>query len=310
MYFGGGTPSLFHPASIQRVLDHPALSEVEEITLEVNPGTVEYHSLEDYVKAGVNRVSLGVQSLHDHFLKALGRIHSVRDAYTAVEEAKQSGFRSINLDLMYGLPHQSVGQAMRGLDKLIQQEPDHISWYQLTIEPNTQFYSAPPTVASDDQLADMADLGLEKLTAAGYERYEISAYARPGHRCSHNMNYWRFGDYIGIGAGAHGKITNTDGSILRTRKKRQPDSYMSDQAGLVQEVPRAELPVEFMMNVLRLRDGANEEHFANTTGLSIEVIEPVLIRLREEGLMHVDRIQLTERGYEGLNAVVERFMEI
>ncbi len=308
VYFGGGTPSLFQPASFERILNHPALAHVQEVTMEANPGVRECGAFESYRAAGINRVSIGVQSLHDASLRKLGRIHSAADARVAVQQALTSGLRSVNVDMMYGLPDQTFDMAMHDLDALIDLEPTHISWYQLTIEPNTLFSHRPPTLASDDVRADISDAGLERLTAAGYRQYEVSAYAKPGFKCCHNLNYWRFGDYLGIGAGAHGKVTLNNGSIVRTQKTRRPETYLDEVKTSANPIKRAELPVEFMMNALRLCDGVDTNHFSRATGLASGALEPTLSNLRAEGLMRPDRLALTAFGFNYLNSVIARFL--
>ena len=310
VYFGGGTPSLFRPDSFAKILEHPALQNVSEVTMEANPGALECGSFAEYRRAGINRVSIGVQSLNPESLRKLGRIHSPDEAANAVEHAKKAGFHSVNVDMMFGLPDQSITMAMSDLDRLIAFETEHISWYQLTIEPNTVFGKRPPTVASDDDRADMSDAGLDRLATAGYRQYEVSAFAiETGEfECRHNVNYWQFGDYLGVGAGAHGKVTLENGSILRTQKTRRPEDYMGDQKTLSRDIDRDELPVEFMMNVLRLNDGVDNGHFAWRTGLSLQELEPALSQSREENLVDPGRISLTDFGRSHLNSVVERFL--
>lgn len=310
VYFGGGTPSLFRPDSFAKILEHRALLDVSEVTMEANPGALECGSFDDYRGAGINRVSIGVQSLNPDSLRKLGRIHSPDEASTAVERAIKSGFDSVNVDMMFGLPDQSLDMAMRDLDQLITLKTEHISWYQLTIEPNTVFGKQPPKVASDDERADMSDAGLERLAKAGYRQYEVSAFAiETGEfECRHNVNYWQFGDYLGIGAGAHGKVTLNDGSIVRTQKTRRPEDYMRNQKTRTRVVERDELPVEFMMNVLRINHGVENSHFSCRTGLSLQQLKPTLTQLREENLIESNRISLTDFGRNHLNSVVERFL--
>lgn len=310
VYFGGGTPSLFRPDSFARILAHPALQNVLEVTMEANPGALECGSFADYQRAGINRVSIGVQSLDPDSLTNLGRIHSPDEARSAVKQARKAGIDSVNVDMMFGLPNQSIDMAMNDLDQLIALETEHISWYQLTIEPNTVFGKRPPTVASDDDRAEMSDEGLERLAKAGFRQYEVSAFAadKDGFECRHNVNYWRFGDYLGIGAGAHGKVTQDNGTIIRTQKTRRPEDYIGNQKTLTKEIGRDELPVEFMMNVLRMNDGVDNGHFTCCTGLSCQALEPALSRSRDEKLIDPDRISLTDYGLNHLNSVVERFL--
>lgn len=310
IYFGGGTPSLFRPDSFARMLEHPALQDVREVTMEANPGALECGSFDDYRQAGITRVSIGVQSLNQDSLIKLGRIHSPEEARAAVAKACEADFHSVNVDMMFGLPNQSVEMAMNDLDALIKLETKHISWYQLTIEPNTVFGKRPPPVASDDKRADMSDEGLERLRDAGYRQYEVSAFAANSgeFECRHNVNYWRFGDYLGIGAGAHGKVTLDDGTIVRTQKTRRPEDYMRDQKTLSTELDRSELAVEFMMNALRMNEGVKNCQFIRSTGLSLQALEPVLSQSRAENLIEPDRISLTDLGRNHLNSIVERFL--
>ena len=231
IFFGGGTPSLFSGEGIARTLEyvrgHFELAADAEITLEANPGAVDAGHFAAYRAAGVNRLSIGVQSFDEAMLERLGRIHSTQEAREALQIARKAGFDNCNLDLMFGLPGQSRAMAMEDLQQAIELQPEHLSWYQLTLEPNTAFYAAPPAGLPDDEhLAEISETGLELLGASGYRQYEVSAHARPGHACRHNLNYWQFGDYIGIGAGAHGKLTLPDGSIVRRRKQRHPQRYM------------------------------------------------------------------------------------
>ena len=310
VYFGGGTPSLFSPNSFERLLSHPLLNTVEEVTMEANPGAVEYQSLTDYQTAGITRLSLGVQSLHDDSLKRLGRIHNAQEARAAIEAALYAGFKSVNLDMMYGLPNQSMEDAIDDLEQLLAYGSEHISWYELTIEPNTVFAKFPPHRASEIRREEMSIQGLLLLSKFGYIGYEVSAFTQSFQEtaCRHNLNYWRFGDYLGIGAGAHGKITGSDGKVTRTRKSKPPVSYMKQPNSHKQEISNEDLPVEFMMNVLRLRNGVQESYFEKRTGLKLKTVNEPLTRCREEGLIERNRIALTDRGWHLLNSVVERFL--
>ncbi|WP_105188254.1 radical SAM family heme chaperone HemW [Pseudoalteromonas sp. T1lg48] len=317
IFIGGGTPSLLSGEALQTLLDGvrklTPLADNAEITLEANPGTVEAGRFSDYVKAGVNRISIGVQSMQQDKLKALGRIHSADEARRAAEQAHQVGLRSFNLDLMHGLPGQSIDDALGDLRQVIALNPPHISWYQLTIEPNTQFYSKPPTLPEDDTLWQIQELGQELLREAGYQQYEISGYAKPGHQCQHNLNYWRFGDYIGIGCGAHGKITKPDGSIIRTEKVKHPRGYMDLTKPYLYrqwEVTNDERPFEFMMNRLRLAEPCPLEEFQEYTGLDISQIEAQLQAAQQQGLLSRDstHIRVTERGHRYLNELLEMFV--
>ena len=317
IFIGGGTPSLFGGASIARLLEGVAqrtgLAPDVEVTLEANPGTAEAARFADYLAAGVNRLSIGVQSLADARLKALGRIHSAAEARSAYQMARAAGFDNINLDLMYGLPGQTQTAALDDLDKLIALRPEHISWYQLTLEPNTLFHHRPPRLPDEDVLVDMMEAGLGALAGAGYERYEISAYARDGRRCRHNLNYWHFGDYLGIGAGAHGKSSGPGRRIRRRGKQRRPAAYMASAAtGAVASerlLAPGELAVEFFLNAMRLTDGVPVEQFEARTGLAMPVIAQPLARARELGLMLDDprRLQPSPLGLRFLNDLLALF---
>ena len=308
VYFGGGTPSLFSPRAFGRLLDAFALPDDVEVTMEANPGTVETAgAVADYARAGVNRVSLGVQSFDDGHLRRLGRIHDGGEAWRAAGAVRAAGFAEFNIDLMFGLPGQTVAGALADLEGAVTLAPDHVSWYQLTIEPRTEFARRPPELPGTDALADIAEAGQAFLADHGYERYEVSAYARPGSRCRHNLNYWTFGDYLGIGAGAHGKLTGARG-VVRTAKARQPRLYLKDPSPIDTPVDSDALPVEFMMNALRLVDGVTPSRFEERTGLPGTVIGDVVDDLREEGLMAPHRLALTELGYRHLDTVVARFL--
>ncbi|MBR9790007.1 MAG: radical SAM family heme chaperone HemW, partial [Vibrionaceae bacterium] len=237
IFIGGGTPSLISAEGIERLLQGieariPFKPDIE-ITMEANPGTIEAERFAGYRKAGVTRISIGVQSFEQEKLERLGRIHGKDEAVNAAKLAHQIGLNSFNLDLMHGLPDQSIEQALADLDKAIELAPPHLSWYQLTIEPNTMFYYKPPTLPDDDDLWDIFDLGHKKLAAAGYVQYEISGYSKPGFQCQHNLNYWRFGDYLGIGCGSHGKLSFSDGRILRTTKVKHPRGYLAAYQNMV-----------------------------------------------------------------------------
>ena len=307
VYFGGGTPSLFSANSFHRLLNRAELGNVVEATMEANPGTTEHLDFTDYRQAGISRLSLGIQSFNRKHLEALGRIHGPDESHRAVVEALNAGFNSVNLDLMFGLPDQSTEQALADLRTAISYEPQHISWYELTIEPNTVFAKSPPSRTSPDHLAEMGTLGAALLQENGYVQYEVSAFAKPGSECLHNMNYWTFGDYIGIGAGAHGKRT-TESGILRTAKPRMPNSYLKGTPKIESPIAENELPVEFMMNALRLTEGVDESCYSARTGQSFETIRSTIKRLREWDLFHPTRIQLSSKGCNQLNGVVAEFL--
>lgn len=314
VFCGGGTPSLFSPAAFTRLLEFlgPWLTPDAEITMEANPGAVEHHDFRGYRVAGINRLSLGAQSFDAVKLGALGRIHDPDDTRTAFRAARAAGFDNINLDLMYGLPGQTAEEALADLRAAADLEPEHLSWYQLTIEPKTEFARRPPVLASESVLADMEEAGLHFIAGQGYHRYEVSAFARPGRVCRHNLTYWTFGDYAGIGAGAHGKRTRVDDTgvvIERIAKASQPRLYLADPAA-GQHLPVApeDRPFEFVMNALRLVEGVPEERFESATGLPLGVLEPLWSELAGQGLLRRDRLAATPLGYRHLDGVLQRFL--
>lgn len=316
IFFGGGTPSLFKAESIGRVLEaaerHMGFEETVEITLETNPGTAEYHQLEGYRSAGVNRLSFGIQSFNDKHLQALGRIHNSHEALVAYEAARQAGFQNINLDLMHGLPGQTADDACRDLQKAIGLHPEHISWYQLTIEPNTVFYNRPPALPEDEILADIQDAGQTLLQDSGFLQYEVSAYSRVARQSLHNLNYWQFGDYLALGAGAHGKITTPGEGILRYRKTRKPGDYLDPQKPFTagsDHVKHDQQILEFMMNALRLVEGVPRHWFAERTEVADVELAPYLPQLIERGLLedHPHRLQPTPLGLRFLNDTLAVF---
>ncbi len=318
IFMGGGTPSLFSGRAIARVLEAFAaklnFAPDIEITLEANPGTVDAANFRDYRAAGVNRLSIGVQSLDDAMLKRLGRIHGQGDVLRTVEIARSAGFDNLNLDLMYALPQQSEAEAEADLRAAIALAPEHLSYYQLTLEPNTEFAAKPPTIPDDDSAWAMQLAGQALLADAGYAQYEVSAYAQAGRQCRHNRNYWQFGDYLGIGAGAHGKRSASDGIERRARHKL-PRSYQAGAgtATAVQEqrtLETADLPFEFMMNALRLNEGFTAALFEARTGLPMSTIEPKLASLAKRGLIEqVDgHTRPTSLGRAHLNTLVAEFL--
>ena len=320
IFFGGGTPSLFSPDSIARILDgvrqRLPFEAAIETTLETNPGTVEHGRFDGYRAAGVNRISFGVQSFDDEKLRRLGRIHSASDAARAVGEARDAGFDNFNIDLMYALPGQDLAGAARDIEQAIALAPTHISHYQLTIEPNTAFAAQPPVLPDSDAAWDMQEHCQGLLAAAGYAQYEISAYAQDGRRSRHNLNYWQFGDYLGIGAGAHGKITDpASGRIRRRAKQRTPRAYLENAGqprAIASEAMLAapDLPFEYMMNALRLVEGVPMDEFAQRTGLGIGTIAPILADARQRGwLVESDQeLRTTETGQRFLNDVISLFL--
>jgi putative oxygen-independent coproporphyrinogen III oxidase len=294
VFFGGGTPSLFSPDEIARFMEAVrttlTLAPTAEVTLEANPGTVEHGSFAAYRAAGINRVSLGAQSFNERHLEVLGRIHAAGDIERAVDELVSGGIENFNLDLMYGLPEQTIEEALADLERAIALNPTHLSHYQLTLEPGTVFYHRPPTLPDDETAWDMQERCQERLAQAGYAQYEVSGYAREGRRCEHNLNYWRFGDYLGIGAGAHGKITHVSARrVERTARIKQPRTYLMraphERFEEHRQVNAEDLPFEFMLNALRLRDGFDERLFESRTGRSFASIEPILEQAAARGLM-------------------------
>lgn len=315
IFIGGGTPSLLSSEAMQNLLDgvraRLPLAADAEITMEANPGTVEADRFKGYQRAGVNRISIGVQSFSEPKLKRLGRIHDAGEAKRAANLASGLGLRSFNLDLMHGLPDQSLEEALDDLRQAIALNPPHLSWYQLTIEPNTLFASRPPKLPDDDALWDIFEQGDKLLTAAGYQQYETSAYARPDYQCQHNLNYWRFGDYLGIGCGAHGKITFADGRILRTAKTRHPRGYMEGKyLDRQHDVEQADKPFEFFMNRFRLLEAAPRHEFRLYTGLDESVIRPQLDEAiaRDYLVETAEHWQITEHGKLFLNSLLEIFL--
>jgi putative oxygen-independent coproporphyrinogen III oxidase len=294
VFFGGGTPSLFSARTVEAVLatvaDLGLLAREVEVTLEANPGTVDRGSFRQYAAAGVNRVSLGVQSFSDDALKRLGRTHRSRDVWAAIEELYQSGIARFNLDLMYGLPGQTVTEALEDVEDALGAGPEHLSHYQLTLEPNTLFHSRPPAGLPTEDMAWKAfEVCHDRLNAAGYRRYEVSAYARPGGECRHNLNYWEYGDYVGVGAGAHGKRSQPRTErIVRTRKIRNPDIYMTARPPVqeVTEVGGPDRVFEFMLNALRLTGGFDLRAFEIRTGMGADNISPALEEAEARGLVH------------------------
>jgi len=319
IFFGGGTPSLIEPELLAELISQlRALLNLKadtEITLEANPGTAEQQRFHAFREAGINRLSIGIQSFDDNKLTALGRIHSGDEAIRAVEMAQRAGFDSVNLDLMFGLPGQSYDDAKSDLAQALSLSPKHISYYQLTIEPNTAFAHAPPVCPDDDEIWQMQQRGIEQLAKGGFERYEISAYAQRGERCRHNLNYWHFGDYLGIGAGAHAKITSPKPfSVGRRWKRRSPQEYLVNAQGDgrvsgSRVLSRGDLILEFMMNALRLVDGFEESIFVKYTGLSLTDISGPLERATERGMIRHEggRIVPTDRGTDYLNDLLQIF---
>ncbi len=317
IFFGGGTPSLFSAKALGRLLEGverriPFAGDIE-ITLEANPGTFEQEKFAAYRRLGINRLSIGVQSFQAEKLKALGRIHDGDEAVRAADMARAAGFDNFNLDLMHGLPDQSLDDALGDLRIAIAQAPTHLSWYQLTVEPNTVFWNQPPVLPEDDTLWDIQEAGQALLAEHGYAQYEVSAYAQPGRMARHNLNYWTFGDFLGIGAGAHGKLSTPDGRISRTWKTRLPKDYL-DPAKRYSAGERLltadELPFEFLMNVLRLSDGCAAELFSQRTGLPLQQLAEAREQAQRRGLLQADptRLVATREGQLFLNDLLQYFL--
>ena len=318
IFIGGGTPSLLTGAAYTRLLneidDLIGLSDNCEITLEANPGTVETGRFKDYVKAGINRISIGVQSMQNDKLKALGRIHGADEACYAAQQASEAGLNSFNLDLMHGLPGQSLDDALSDLKQIIALSPPHISWYQLTIEPNTQFASKPPTLPQDETLWDIQEQGQALLAQAGYQQYEISGYAKRGFQCQHNLNYWRFGDYLGIGCGAHGKVTDAKtGVITRTEKVKHPRGYMDIIKPYLYkswQVEQDDLAFEFFMNRFRLTEPCPIEDYSALTNQPLQSQQAALSKAINTGLLieKDGHWQVSLKGHRFLNDLLELFV--
>ncbi len=320
VFFGGGTPSLFKPESIARILNgirrHVSVAADAEITLEANPGTVERGRFAEYQAAGITRLSIGVQSFNTRHLETLGRIHSADEAIRAAEEAYAAGLTNFNLDLMYGLPEQNIAQACADVEQALSLEPAHISHYQLTLEPNTLFYTRPPVLPDDELIWQMQQACQALLAENAYAQYEISAYALTGQQCRHNLNYWRYGDYLGIGAGAHGKLTDVpQDRILRLWKLKHPDAYLHAAGtpagiGAVTEIANDDRIFEFMLNRLRLLEGFSALDFESFTGLPFSRIQPALEQMQTRGLLQVTKGQWkpTLRGHTYLNDLQAHFL--
>ena len=318
LFMGGGTPSTFSPPAIQQLLNGirrqvPCQPNLE-ITLEANPGTVDYAKFSGFHSSGITRLSLGIQSFNAGHLQQLGRIHDPQQAHQAIVLAQQAGFSRLNLDLMYGLPQQTPEQAVTDIEQAIAHQPQHISLYQLTLEPNTAFYRHPPTLPTDDSIWESQHRCQQLLAHAGYQQYEVSAYAQPGYACQHNLNYWQFGDYIGIGAGAHSKLTHPSG-IIRHSKHKSPGAFMQragTQAALATEetVTPDQLPLEFLMNALRLPDGFQPELFTQRTGLTQaalrQILQPALARNWID--WQPQQIKTTAQGWHYLDTVLQLFV--
>lgn len=321
VFIGGGTPSLFPPEAIERLLQaldrEIGLLDDAEITLEANPGTVEQARFHGYRAAGVNRLSIGVQSFDSNALRRLGRIHGPDEARQAVQAARRAGFERVNLDLMYALPDQTTAQALADVEAALALEPEHLSHYQLTLEPGTPFHTRPPAGLPDEsRLLALEGACRDRLAAAGFHRYEVSAWARPGEACRHNLNYWRFGDYLGLGAGAHGKISNpVAGDIQREARVRMPGAYMAGagtDAAIAETrtLQNPDIVLEFMMNALRLADGFTRTEWHRHTGRPAALWQATVAEAVADGLLADDgeRVRPTARGWQLLDALLQRFL--
>ncbi|WP_416886349.1 radical SAM family heme chaperone HemW [Marinospirillum sp.] len=338
VFFGGGTPSLMSPAGYARLFDgleRQLIFDADcEVTLEANPSSVEQARFEGYRAAGINRLSIGVQSFQQRQLALLGRVHSSAQAYEAIAAAHQAGFDRVNIDLMHGLPEQSPEGALEDLRTALSLAPSHLSWYQLTLEPNTVFYRQPPVLPEEDILVEIQDAGQALILEAGYQHYEVSAYAKPGQQARHNLNYWTFGDYLGLGAGAHGKLSRWDDQaagglmIERRWKTRQPEAYLArhqssnnlstilakDEQGFLagtEQLSAAQRPIEFMLNALRLAEGVPAALYQARTGLFAQDLSPILDALRARELWTEDpeRLACSPLGWRFLNTVLEPFFQ-
>jgi putative oxygen-independent coproporphyrinogen III oxidase len=309
VFMGGGTPSLFSSEAMASLMDalHVRLNLAAdcEVTLEANPGTTDYEKFAGYRSAGINRLSIGVQSFSNQHLSILGRIHTANEVTEAYYAAREAGFTNINLDLMHGLPDQNPEGALQDLESAITLGPEHISWYQLTLEPNTVFYKRPPTLPDDDTLWEIYERGLECLSAAGYERYEVSAFAKPNRQAKHNLNYWQFGDYLGIGAGAHGKITLPE-AIIRTTKTRMPADYLAGQKSNHRTIDPNDMLLEYLMNTLRMNEGFSISAFSTRTKLPESALDDFLQAAvaREMVTVADGRVMPTYRGLQFLNELL------
>lgn len=317
IFIGGGTPNLITPSSYETLLtclkQHYRFAEDIEITMEANPGAQEHHDFKAFRETGINRLSLGAQSFSDAQLKALGRIHQADDISKVYDNARAGGFDNINIDLMHGLVEQTITEGLLDLQTAIDLKPNHISWYQLTLEPNTVFAKKPPKTTSHEEIAIMEEQGFDLLQTHGYEHYEVSAFAQNNKQCQHNLNYWQFGDYIGLGAGAHGKMTDLKSNkILRTTHFNRPETYLTSHKvfATIKVVPSEELAFEFMLNALRLYKKISYSLFMERTGLPIKHIEYILSDLQKQNLIHHNEhyFALTDLGKQYLNDVVSSFL--
>lgn len=318
IFIGGGTPSLFSAQSYEQLFkglrERLSFSSTIEVTLEANPGSSEAEKFRGFRQAGINRLSIGVQSFNQAHLKSLGRVHNSQEALNAAGFARQAGFDNFNLDLMFGLPQQSLSQSLADIQQALALSPSHLSCYQLTIEPNTLFHHKPPITPDDEALWDMQEQLQAELAKHEYQQYEVSAYSRDNKRCQHNLNYWLFGDYLGIGAGAHAKLTLDNGDVSRAWKIKHPNSYIARDTKIGGEdiVSKQQRPFEFMMNALRVNDGFEIETFTSRCNLSLAVIQPLLDKHLAQGLIELDskRVRPTSFGHNMLNNMLEDYLSL
>ncbi len=315
IFIGGGTPSLFSARAFADLLSAIAklvkLQNNLEITLEANPGTFESTKFSEYRAIGINRLSIGIQSFNNQHLQQLGRVHSAEEALTAIEIAHKAGFSNLNLDLMFGLPRQTNQEMLKDVETAIIMQPSHISFYQLTLEPNTYFHKYPPKLPEDEQLYQGQQQCQQLLAKSGYKQYEISAYAKDNAQCQHNINYWQFGDYLGIGAGAHGKLSIAKpNKILRTTKPKSPEQYLNRATASISEIAVEELPIEFLMNQLRIKAGFSLDKYQAMTGLDSATLEPALTQSVKQGLLiqQDQHFYCSEKGWNFLDSLLEHFI--
>ncbi|KAF3983758.1 MAG: radical SAM family heme chaperone HemW [Methylococcales symbiont of Hymedesmia sp. n. MRB-2018] len=315
IFIGGGTPSLFSANAFDKLFtgisELVALQDRLEITLEANPGTFESNKFAAYRAIGINRLSIGIQSFNNQHLQRLGRVHSAEEALTAIQIAHQTGFDNLNLDLMFGLPNQTNSQMLNDVKTAINMQPSHISFYQLSLEPNTYFHKYPPKLPEDEKIFLGQQQCQQLLAESGYGQYEISAYSKHNATCQHNLNYWQFGDYLGIGAGAHGKLSlSKPEKILRTMKPKNPEQYLNHEKSMITEIKEDELPLEFLMNQLRIKSGFNLDHYQLVTGLNGTTLQPALTECVNKGLLIQQNQQFycSEKGWNFIDDILESFI--
>lgn len=315
IFIGGGTPSLFSAAAFDKLFtgisELVALQDELEITLEANPGTFESNKFVAYRAIGINRLSIGIQSFNNQHLQRLGRVHSAEEALTAIQIAQQAGFDNLNLDLMFGLPDQTNSQMLNDVETAISIQPSHISFYQLSLEPNTYFHKYPPKLPEDEKIFLGQQQCQQLLAESAYEQYEISAYSKNNATCQHNLNYWQFGDYLGIGAGAHGKLSfSRPEKILRTMKPKSPEQYLKHEKSMITAIKEDELPLEFLMNQLRIKSGFNLDHYQRVTGLNATTLQPALTECVNKGLLIQQNHQFycSEKGWNFIDDILASFI--